>query len=152
MLSKGANVERERAGVIPKLTIVIVDARGANLPVYRRLVAEFPGSHIMCFADLQAAEHACATHTPDIFMIDDDTPSVVPAMLNPNFREHPPLRDALIVLMSSRESPLQDQSRRSGADVFLPKPVDTKFFMAMLHQAVRLHNARADIASQRQLA
>jgi CheY-like chemotaxis protein len=146
------DVMMDNARTTRKLTIVIVDARGANLPVYRRLVAEFPGSRILCFSDLRAAEHACAEHAPNIIMIDDDAPSVVPAMLDPHFRDHPALRDALIVLMSSRDSPLTEQARRSGADVFLPKPVDTKFFMAMLHQAVRLHAARAEIASQRQPA
>jgi hypothetical protein len=56
------------------------------------------------------------------------------------------LRDALIVLLSSRDGPLPDQARSSGVDVFLPKPVDTKFFMAMLHQALKLRAARAAIA------
>jgi FixJ family two-component response regulator len=59
------------------------------------------------------------------------------------------LGDALIVLMSARGGPLPDQSRRAGVDVFLPKPVDTKFFLQMLHQAVELRAARAAIAAQR---
>ncbi len=130
------------------LSMVIVDGRGANLSVYKRLVDEFPGSHIMCFAELSAALHECAAHAPDIIVIDDDIPDAIPMTFDPYFREHPGIHDALIVLMSSRGAPLHDQARRAGVDVFLRKPVDTKFFIAMLHQAALLGAARAVIAAR----
>lgn len=136
-------------GVNHKLTIVIVDDHGSNLPVYKRLLTEFPGCHVMCFPDMAAAERICALHAPDIFVIDDAAPETVPMTFDRHFRDHPGLSNALIVLMSAREGALPDQSRRAGVDVFLPKPVDTKYFMKMLHQAVELRAARADIAAQR---
>jgi CheY-like chemotaxis protein len=132
-----------------KLTIVIVDEHGADLPVFKRLTREFPGSHVMCFPQLEPAERECAVHPPDIFVIDDAVPEAIARTFDRHFREHPGLGDALIVLMSARGGPLPDQSRRAGVDVFLPKPVDTKFFLQMLHQAVELRAARAAIAAQR---
>jgi hypothetical protein len=54
------------------LTIMIVDEYWANIPTYKRLLAEFPGSHVTCFPDHNGAYHECPLHTPDILLIDDN--------------------------------------------------------------------------------
>jgi hypothetical protein len=69
--------------MIPPISMVIVDGRGANVSVYKRLVDEFPGSHIMCFAELCAALHECAAHAPDIIVIDDDIHDAIPMTFDP---------------------------------------------------------------------
>jgi hypothetical protein len=78
----------------PKLTIVIVDEHGAGLPVFKRVTREFPGNHVMCFPQLDAAARECAVHPPDIFVIDDEVPEATPMTLDPHFREHPGMGDA----------------------------------------------------------
>lgn len=137
---------------MPALTIMIVDEHWANIPVYKRLVSEFPKSHVICFPDVHGAYHECALHAPDILLIDDEVPNIDPIAFARDLRKLAGVHEPLIVLIGSREGPLAENSRCGGIDVFLPKPVDTKFFMAMLYQAVKLRAARIDLIATRALA
>jgi CheY-like chemotaxis protein len=91
-------------------------------------------------------------HAPDILVIDDEVPNIDPIAFARDLRKLAGVHEPLIVLIGSREGPLAENSRCGGIDVFLPKPVDTKFFMAMLYQAVKLRAARIDLIATRALA
>jgi DNA-binding NarL/FixJ family response regulator len=132
-----------------RLSIVIVDEHTADRPVFQRLAAEFSGSHVMCFPSLEAAGHQCIAHAPDIFIIDDTGANHVPRSFEPHIRERRGLLHASIVLIVAHERPLAEQSRSNGIDLCLPKPVNIRLFMATLHAAVKLRDARLAIAIER---
>jgi CheY-like chemotaxis protein len=126
---------------------MIVDEHWANIPVYKRLLAEFPGSHVVCFPDAAGAYHECALHIPDILVIDDDVPKIAPLTFARRFRQRATLNEPLIIMLGARDGRLAEHARRCGVDVFLPKPIDTKYFLAMFHRAAELRTARIQLAA-----
>lgn len=129
------------------LTIMIVDEHRSNIPIYKRLLAEFPGSHVICFPDHNGAYHECPLHTPDILLIDDDISTIDPIAFVRRFRKLAGVNEPVIMLMGHQHSRLAERARFCGVDAFIPKPIDTTLFMALLHEAVNLRAARIDLAA-----
>ena len=126
-----------------------MDEEWATDPTYKRLLAEFPDSHITCLPDFTGAYHECALHSPHILLISDHLKGIAPIEFAREFRKRAGLNEPLIVLVGRRGGHLAEYARCFGIDVFIPKPVDTPLFMAMLHQAVDLRAARIALAGER---
>ncbi|MGD0052351.1 MAG: response regulator [Vulcanimicrobiaceae bacterium] len=129
------------------LEIMIVDEHWADIPTYKRLLTEFPGSHVTCFPDHNGAYRECSFRTPDILLIDDDVSKSAPIAFARRFRKIAGSNEPVIMLMSAQREGLAELARCSGVDAFMPKPLDAELFMTMIHHAVKLRAARHRLAA-----
>lgn len=130
----------------PVLNIMVVDAHWANLPLYQRLLSEFPGCRLRCFQDVESAYRASVNNTPDILLIDDEISSIEPAGIARQLSERSGKSDPLVLLLATPQSRLE---RARAFDVFLPKPINRTTFLPLFHRAVNLRTVRLDMSYKR---
>jgi DNA-binding NarL/FixJ family response regulator len=129
------------------LKIMIVDEHWADIPVFKRLLTEFPGSQVSCFPNYHRAYRECPSHAPDILVIDDDLSKAAPIAFARRLRKLSGMHESVIMLMSSQREGLAGRARYGGIDACMPKPLDTDLFVTLLHNAARLHAARTELAT-----
>jgi signal transduction histidine kinase/DNA-binding NarL/FixJ family response regulator len=118
-------------------TILIADDKWENRSVLTSLLSPL-GFQIIEAADGQEALDKAQTHLPHLFIVDLDMPIMDGMALLRHLRDHPTLQQRPVIISSASVFEAEQQKcLDSGADRFLPKPVEAE---ELLHQLSQLLN------------
>jgi DNA-binding NarL/FixJ family response regulator len=128
------------------LKIMVLDGHASNAATYKRITTDIPGSQVTCYADLESAFAACPLESPDIVLIDEDVAPIDPIVYARRFKERAGMVDPLIVLIGFEARARAENARMNGIDIFVPKPVQTELFVALLRDGLAYHAAKNAIS------
>lgn len=113
------------------MAIAIVDDTPLNLTLIQALVRKLtpPGTEIVCFTSPTEGLDWCATHEPDLIIVDYMMPDLNGVEFIQAVRQHHPT-DIVPILMvtAAHEKEVRYESLSAGANDFLTKPIDRHEF------------------------
>lgn len=113
------------------MAIAIVDDTPLNLTLIQALVRKLtpPGTEIVCFTSPTEGLDWCATHEPDLIIVDYMMPDLNGVEFIQAVRQHHPT-DIVPILMvtAAHEKEVRYESLTAGANDFLTKPIDRHEF------------------------
>jgi CheY-like chemotaxis protein len=128
------------------LKIMVLDGHASNAATYKRITTEIPGSQVTCYSELESALEASVVESPDVVLIDDDAAPIDPIVYTRRFKDRSRGLDALLVLIGIEAGGRAENARMRGIDIFVPKPVNTELFVALLRDGLAYRAAKAVIA------
>ena len=125
------------------MNVLIVDDSQPNLMIYKGIVRNLGGSRAICFAVSQAALDWCATHDPDVVIVDYNMPSPDGLEFIRIFRRMPGKSEIPILMITAEtDKHLRYRALETGASDFLTKPVDVIEFTARARNMLELRRSR----------
>lgn len=117
---------------LPRLRILVVDDH-VDTAAMLGLVLKLIGHHTEVAHDGPQALDKAAAFQPDVVLLDINLPGLSGHEVARTLREQPWGRDlALVAVTAMEQEPHRQESRRSGFDAHLVKPVDSHTLEALL--------------------
>ncbi|HET7599095.1 MAG TPA: HD domain-containing phosphohydrolase [Gemmatimonadales bacterium] len=106
-------------------TVLVVDDDPLTLELLRHLIAELPGTEVVCFEGAEPALEWCRTGEPDLVITDYQMPRVTGIELARYLRGSTRLRDVpLMVITALDDRSVRYEVLELGLNDFLTKPID----------------------------
>lgn len=117
----------------PDLYYVVDDDADAREAL--RQLLESQGAQVVCFSDELALYSAVARRPPTAILLDVVLQWVDGLRLCEGLKRHPLTRGTRVVVMSGLDRPhVRERALRSGAEAFLPKPLEPEALLRLLVQ------------------
>jgi DNA-binding NarL/FixJ family response regulator len=129
---------------MPMIELMVLDRQRKSVSAYERIVAAFPGSRLAAYSSARKALAARAVEAPDVLMIDADIALVDPIAFARRFKVGTQPEPTIVLIGFDRRGN-SENNRLRGIDIFIPKPVNTELFVALLRRAVTYRHAQADV-------
>lgn len=132
------------------MAIAIVDDTPLNLTLIQALVRKLtpPGTEIVCFTSPTEGLDWCATHEPDLIIVDYMMPDLNGVEFIQAVRTHH-RTDIVPILMvtAAHEKEVRYESLRAGANDFLTKPIDRHEFDPRVRTMLTLRESQKRMRS-----
>jgi len=127
--------------------VVLVDDDPLSLGLLRHLVSEIPGTRVVAFGDPREAQAWCRTEEPDLLITDQQMPGMTGTELIRSLREHPPMREVPILMVTTiQDRELRREAVSLGANDYLLKPLDAVEAGARIRNMLALRRSTLALA------